>query len=277
MNAERLRVIEDRTSQLLGRDVRIVSQLGGGQHALTVVADVGDGPEVVIRSFPAGDNAVERELQVLGYVAKLGDWVPHLIAHSVDPTMPIIVTTRVRGGHPAPSLAGAVIANQMAVALARIHELDGKGLRTQPYEPPAGTGVVEQAAQRAWSQLDMTDFVLTHSDFWCGNALWDGCVLTGIVDWLGAHRAPRGVDVAWCRLDLVLLGETEAADLFLSEYALASGVRVADQRSWDLQAAAHADDNVDTWSPNYRDIGRTELTPQLLRRRFDSWSVALLA
>ena len=119
--------------------------------------------------------------------------------------------------------------------------------------------------------------MLTHSDFWCGNALWDGPALTGVVDWAGAHRAPRGADVAWCRLDLVLLGEPAAADIFLDEYERSARAVVPDHDVWDLVAAARAEDIVETWSPNYLDIGRAELVPQELRRRFDSWTAALLA
>ncbi len=275
MSEDWLRAIEDRVSQLIGRDVRITSRLGGGQHALTVVAEADDGTEMVIQSFPAGDDAVEREVEVLRYVNGLGEWVPRLIAHTLDVTGPLIVTTRVPGGHPSPDLPGAVIAVQMAHALAQIHRLDGEGLRPRTNKPSTDTSPVTLAAPRTWPQLDEADLVLTHSDFWCGNALWDGPMLTGVVDWVGAHRAPRGVDIAWCRLDLVLLGEVDAADLFLNEYALATGATITDQHGWDLRAAARADQIVDTWSPNYYDIGRTDLTPQLLRRRFDSWAAAL--
>jgi aminoglycoside phosphotransferase (APT) family kinase protein len=261
----------------MGSEVRITSRLGGGQHALTVVAETDGGREVVIRAFPAGDDAVDREVQVLQRLAGLGDWVPRLIASSADPAMPIIVTTRVRGGHPAPDLPGAAIAAQMAHALAKIHEIDGAGLPSARPEPPAGTGRAAVAGQRAWSQLDVSELVLAHSDFWCGNALWDGPTLTGVVDWIGAHRACRGVDVAWCRLDLVLLGEIEAAEAFLDEYVSVTGFAMADQRLWDLHAAARADAIVETWTPNYVDIGRLDLVPPVLRRRFDAWTDALIA
>jgi aminoglycoside phosphotransferase (APT) family kinase protein len=278
MPADRLFDLAERASRLMGLDVRITSRLGGGQHALTVVAETDDGAEVVIRAFPAGDDdAVEREVHVLRSLDRLGDWVPRLIASSADPAMPIVITTRVVGGHPAPDLAGAVIAEQMAQALAKVHQLDGARLPSASPQPPVGTSRAAVAAQRAWSQLGARAGVLTHSDFWCGNALWDGPTLTGLVDWVGAHRADRGVDVAWCRLDLVLLGETNAADAFLDEYASRTGVAMADQRLWDLRAAARAETIVETWTPNYVDIGRGDLVPAVLRRRLDAWTDALIA
>ncbi|MBK0296215.1 phosphotransferase, partial [Bacillus sp. S34] len=64
---------------------------------------------------------------------------------------------------------------------------------------------------RVLREVDV-DRVLTHGDLWSGNTLWEGDRLTGIVDWSGAMSAPRGVDIAWCRQDLVLLGSTVAAD-----------------------------------------------------------------
>jgi aminoglycoside phosphotransferase (APT) family kinase protein len=114
--------------------------------------------------------------------------------------------------------------------------------------------------------------VLTHSDFWSGNALWNGDLVTGVVDWCGARNAPRGLDVAWCRLDLVLLGSHAAADAFLAEYEAASGIPMRDRAAWDRYAAARADPIVESWAVNYDGIGRSQITSEVLRRRFDRWA-----
>lgn len=71
--------------------------------------------------------------------------------------------------------------------------------------------------------LDLSEPVLTYTDFGCGNALWD---------------------CAWAAND--------------------------DISSWDVEAAARAHDHVETWRPNYRSIGLTEITAEPLRDRLDA-------
>uniref|UniRef100_UPI0027427BC2 phosphotransferase n=1 Tax=Actinoplanes sp. RD1 TaxID=3064538 RepID=UPI0027427BC2 len=106
----------------------------------------------------------------------------------------------------------------------------------------------------------------------CGNVLWEGERLSGIVDWSGACAAPRGFDVGWCRLDLVLLFGAGVADEFLAGYEAAAGVRVPDVPAWDRFALANAHRDVESWTGNYRELGRPDLTPQVLRARHTAWS-----
>ena len=276
MTSEPSRDMVSIASALVGRRLHLVARLTGGEHAVTAVATDGC-TQYVIRRFPAGDPAVTHELDVLGRLETLADLVPHPVAYSHDADGPLLVTNRLEGAHPSPTLAYSVFARQMAAALARIHELDGAGLRPAPAVPPTGNGPAARAAQRQWAQLNTSDRVLTHYDYWCGNALWTGPVLTGIVDWSGARNAPRGVDLAWCRLDLVLLGSPAAADLFLVEYERFANLDVADVHAWDLQAAAQAESAVEGWAPNYSGIGRGGLTPAVLRERLSAWTHTLLA
>ena len=267
----------DAASNVVGRRLEFIGQLGGGEHALTVLARSADGIEYVARLFPDGDSAVTEEVRVLARLHPLGVLAPSLVAYDEgSPVGPIIVTSRVDGGHPSPTLCTTVIAQEMAAALVRIHRLDGRGLRTAPAGPPSGDGPAAKAARARWERLDHDDPVLTHFDFWCGNALWDGAALTGVVDWSGARRGPRGIDVAWCRQDLVLLGSPTAADVFLRTYERAAGVRVDDVLDWDILAAARAESDVETWAPNYSGIGRPEITGDVLRTRLDDWIVHLL-
>ncbi|MFF2624101.1 phosphotransferase family protein [Oerskovia jenensis] len=260
-------------SRLVGRDLELVRPLPGGIHATTLL--VSDGArELVVRRFPPGDGAVHHEVGVLDRLEPLGERVPRLVASSTEQAM--IVTTRVPGGAPAPHVPAGEIAAELARALVAIHSLDGRGLREEPALPPRGDGPVSRAARREWGGLELGDRVLTHYDYWRGNALWDGGVLTGVVDWSGARSAPRGVDLAWCRLDLVLLGSIEAADYFLAEYERRSGRVIGDARAWDLQAAGQADSAVESWAPGYAGIGRSDMTGPVLRERLDAWSALLL-
>lgn len=248
--------------------------LDGGQHAITLLAEDEAG-KVVVRVFPAGDDAVSFEMTVLDQIGALGDLVPRYVAHGSVAGQPMIVTSAVRGSAASPTLPLDRIAEEMAVALARIHQLDGSGLRDTFQWAPSGVGKLADAARAAWESLDLTGPVLTHYDFWSGNALWDGDSLTGVADWSGARRAPRGVDVAWCRQDLVLLGSRSAAEHFLGVYEARAGVDVADISAWDLLAAAHADPGVESWAANYEGVGRPDITPTVLRHRLDSWTRSL--
>jgi aminoglycoside phosphotransferase (APT) family kinase protein len=264
-------------TRLLGPAARFVGQLTGGQHAVTTVWTDGV-DEFVLRRFPPGDSAVTREALVLPKVAPLGALVPRLVAFDDDPAGPSIVTTRVAGRAPDPVADATALAIGMAGVLARIHALDATGLPAVPAAPPPTGGSALAAHARAnRARLAGAADVLTHSDFWCGNALWTGDRLTGVVDWCGARPAPRGVDLAWCRQDLVLLGHPDAADVFVAEYERCAGVPVDDLRAWDLHAAARADANVESWAVNYAGIGRPELTGIELRRRFDDWTRELVA
>jgi aminoglycoside phosphotransferase (APT) family kinase protein len=56
----------------------------------------------------------------------------------------------------------------------------------------------------------------------------------GIVDWSGGSRGPRGFDLGWCRLDLVLLFDEQIADDFLAAYEAGTGQAVAEMRLWGL-------------------------------------------
>jgi len=261
-------------ADLLGRPLTLDRELTGGQHARTLMAVDGDS-RVVVRMFPRGDDAVVREREVLRRLGPLGTLAPRLLAHGEAQGHPVIVTDAVPGGPPAPGLDPVLIGEQIGRALAEIHRLDPVDLPDESRQPTRRAGRLATSAHEAWREVDL-DRVLTHGDFWSGNALWEGERLTGIVDWSGAMSAPRGVDIAWCRQDLVLLGSTAAADRFLAVYEGATGQRVRDVRAWDVIAAARADAYLETWAPNYAGIGRPEIDGRLLRSRFDTWVGSLI-
>jgi aminoglycoside phosphotransferase (APT) family kinase protein len=127
-----------------------------------------------------------------------------------------------------------------------------------------------------WETLTRAPDVLTHYDFWSGNTLWQDGTLTGVVDWSGAALGPRGFDLGWCRLDLYLLYDERIADAFGESYQAASAVTVPDLLLYDLWAAARSHRNVESWVPNYRDLGRTDLTAPALRQRHTAWTEHLI-
>ncbi|HEX8498661.1 MAG TPA: aminoglycoside phosphotransferase family protein [Actinomycetales bacterium] len=260
-------------AEMLGRPLALVRRLTGGEHAQTVLCSDGV-TDLVVRSFPVGDRAVAHEMDVLGRLEALGEQVPRLVAATIgdDGSRPVIVTTRVAGTHLSLDVDPHEAARGLARGLALVHRLDGTGLRPAGVHPPTGLGPAAQRARDRWDELDRREPVLTHDDYWSGNTLWQGGSLSGIVDWSGARQAPRGVDLAWCRLDLVLLGCPAAARTLLHEYERASGRQIADIIGWDVQAAAHAEDVVESWAANYAGVGRRHLTGRALRERLDRWS-----
>jgi aminoglycoside phosphotransferase (APT) family kinase protein len=138
-------------------------------------------------------------------------------------------------------------------------------------------GPLAPRVRAGWRELTTAPEVLVHTDFWSGNVLARDGAITGIVDWSGAARGPRGYDVAWCRLDLVLLFDLPTADAFLTAYEAAAGVPLDDPSRWDSWALSRSHTNVATWEPNYAPLGRPDLNPDELRRRHHQWTCQLLA
>ena len=56
--------------------------------------------------------------------------------------------------------------------------------------------------------------VYVHHDFWPGNTLWTEQKLAAVIDWEGGAIADPALDVAYCALDMQLLGLNEAAERF---------------------------------------------------------------
>lgn len=174
-------------------------------------------------------------------------------------------------------------AAQLGRALARVHAALSDGLAGLPsvFDRRGGSreglaGPAAQEIQSRWPQITAAPQVLTHCDYWSGNVVWRDGVLTGIVDWSGGARGPRGFDVGWCRLDLYLLFDDRVADVFVAAYEDAIGEPLADLALWDGWALARSYDTVTSWAPNYQPLGRVDLDARRLRRRHSDWTTRLL-
>jgi aminoglycoside phosphotransferase (APT) family kinase protein len=273
-----------------GASARTVRRLAGGTHAAThLLQTARPAREMVLRRFPPGDNAAAREASVLAALDGLDGWAPRLL--DADPGgrrfgEPAILTTRLPGRADIMPASPDIAAAQLGRVLARIHAVPlarFSGLRdgmaaaaaASAHAGTAGAAAPVMAAER--HRLAAQRAVLTHYDYWSGNALWQQGALTGIVDWSGASRAPRGFDVSWCRLDLVLLHGPAIAEVFLAAYEEAAGEAVPDVALWDLFALANSHRTVETWLPNHHDLGRTDLTAAGLRNRHTAWAQERLA
>ncbi|MFG2818438.1 phosphotransferase family protein [Kitasatospora sp. NPDC048365] len=265
-----------------------VRRLAGGAHAATHLLRIG-AADLVLRRFPAGDAAAVQEALVLRGLDGLDGWAPRLVAADPDGSRtgsPAVLISRLRGRaditprdpHAAAALLGAALARVHAVPLSRLPALrDAMAAPNTAQRPAPDAGPAGPPVAAGRHRLAAQPPVLTHFDFWTGNVLWTGPELTGVVDWSGACRAPRGFDVSWCRLDLAVLHGPDVAGSFLAAYQRAAGTTVADLALWDLFALANSHRSVETWLPNYHDLGRIDLTTADLRARHTAWTTHRLA
>ncbi len=262
------------------------ARLDGGQHADTWRVDT-EHPaiSVVVRQFPLDDPAPLREQRVLRALDGLGGMAPVLLGGDLNgqwskyPTSliswldgePDITPTDPRGW-----------ARELGRALAAVHTVPTERLAELPSVFDRGGGSQEllggplaAEVRSRWPEVVASPEVLTHCDYWSGNVVWRNGRLTGIVDWSGGARGPRGFDLGWCRLDLVLLFDEQIADEFVTAYEAETGQAAGEVRLWDCWAVARSADAVGSWVPNYLPLGRADLDEDELRRRHGKWTARL--
>lgn len=141
---------------------RVVRHLAGGTHAITHLLRT-DRParHMVLRRYPAGDDAAEREATVLEALDGLDGWAPKLI--DVDPAgqrtgEPSILITRLPGRADITSGCPAEAADQLGRALARVHAVpparfgrlrDGMAAASSSAGPAPATAALTAAELRA--------------------------------------------------------------------------------------------------------------------------------
>jgi aminoglycoside phosphotransferase (APT) family kinase protein len=263
-----------------GRGTVVVRQLVGGTHATTwLVAVDGIGREAVLREFIAGDDSVAGEAEVLLELDGLDGLAPRLLAEGVSDPVPWLLLSRLPGAADITSSEPEVVAKELGLALSKVHRVPGDLFARFPKvcQMTGGglkvlSGPAAPIVRTRWQRLNDEPLVLTHFDFWSGNVVWDAGRLSGIVDWNRGSLGPRGFDVGWCRLDLYLLYNEKTANLFLQAYEAAFGEGLSDSALWDLWTVARSHDAVHTWVPNYLDLGRPDLTAEVLRTRHREWT-----
>jgi aminoglycoside phosphotransferase (APT) family kinase protein len=280
----------EQAARLAGPDATVEAfhALAGGTHARTTLIRTANPEwEVVLREYPPGDDAVWREARVLRALDGLGGLAPRLLASDSAELASggsWVLISRLPGTADITPREPAARAVQLGRALARVHQTpahqvaDLPGILQRPDGSLAGlSGPAAGIVAANWETLASTPVGLTHYDFWSGNVVWEDEVLTGVVDWTGGSLGPPGFDTGWCRLDLYLLHGQAIADRFLDAYQAASESVLPDPVLWDLWAVARSHEMVETWVPNYHDLGRTDLTATELRNRHTSWTEHLLA
>jgi len=88
---------------------------------------------------------------------------------------------------------------------------------------------------------------LVHIDYWSGNILWHNDEISAVVDWEEAAWGDPGIDVAYARMNMFLMGLPEAADVFLRTYEGESEHKVENLRFWELAAAVRPMFDAEGW------------------------------
>lgn len=76
-----------------------------------------------------------------------------------------------------------------------------------------------------------------HLDYWPGNLLWRDGRICAVVDFEEAAYGDPAIDVAYCRMDLIIRGLPQAAEHFLQVYEAQAGKTLENLRFWELAAA----------------------------------------
>lgn len=103
-----------------------------------------------------------------------------------------------------------------------------------------------------------------HRDYHPNNILWQGGILSGVVDWVNACIGPAGADVGHMRVNLAALYGVECANQFLDAYLAAGGIY---HPYWDLMSIGDTfffDDGAQVYPP-WLEFGMAHLTDALIQ------------
>lgn len=145
-------------------------------------------------------------------------------------------------------------AEALASALAAIHAID------------------TTASDFSFLRTDGDGRALLHGDFWPGNILWQGEHLSAVIDWEDALLGDPLLDVAITRLDLALIHGEAATAQFTDRYVEYTGQDTARLPGWDARAVARMEPHLEAWNGSWTDLGRPDLTMDVIRERFAAFA-----
>ncbi|WP_425543952.1 alpha/beta fold hydrolase [Streptomyces crystallinus] len=258
--------------------------------------------ELVLRSFAKpfyrrhAHGLLAREADVLGLLA--GTDVPAPVLVAVDPRgehcdHPSLLMTRLEGAvrldeEDLERRIGLLAAQLLDIHRVRVPEAD----RPREYEAwtsadrvrvPEGTDrpdVWRRAVDVIRQPPPPYEGCFLHRDFHPGNVLFSGAGeelrISGVVDWVETSWGPAALDVAHCSTALALLHGAGAAREFVARYRAGGGRLDGGLLHWQLlDALAYAPDAEKVAAP-WRELGRTDLTPEVLGGRLEEYIASLL-
>ncbi|MFJ5971755.1 alpha/beta fold hydrolase [Streptomyces sp. NPDC093060] len=286
-----------------GRTVAGSRPLHGGWSSQLRGLTLDDGEELVLRTFVKpffrrhAPGLLSREAGVLGLLAgQEGIPAPALVA--VDATgehcdHPSLLMTRVPGlvrvDEEDPESLDRRL-DLLAAQLVRIHTVVPRE-RPRPYQAWTAPDQVRTPGGRTWERaVDVLrrdpppyEGRFLHRDYHPGNVLFtgagDGLRISGVVDWVETSWGPADLDVAHCSTALALLHGPAYGLAFRDRYEERGGAGLADGPDhlyWRLlDALAYSPDARKLAGP-WRELGRTDLTPEVLGGRLEAYVRGLL-
>ncbi|MEU3227150.1 aminoglycoside phosphotransferase family protein [Streptomyces sp. NPDC006976] len=290
-----------------GQRIAGVERLRGGwtseMRRLCIEGPGGSG-DLVLRSFVKpfyvrhADGLLFREAEILRLLGSTD--VPAAALVDVDATAthcdhPSLLMTLLPGAVRLDDREAGRRADLLAEQLVRIHRVevsaDARPRAWQAWTSPERVTPPRQTArpelwQRAVEVIrqDPPAFrpCFLHRDFHPGNVLFEGegddARVSGVVDWVETSWGPADLDVAHCSTALALLHGVSLGMTFADRYAAAGGYlaeRDAAHLYWRvIDALAFAPDAEKVAVP-WRELGRTDLTPDLLSSRLEDYLRAL--
>lgn len=176
-------------------------------------------------------------------------------------------------------------AERLASVLARIHEVRLDGDDVQLFPPGAGSDVerIQESPELVLehplgedllrrrvilgSRSDGSEAVFSHTDFTPANTLWSEGSLTGVVGWESPATGDRGMDVAYCALDIRYLGMDKVADHFVATYRAITGEALPNLAHWEAVGLCRPMPDIARWVPGWVAMGRN-ITDDRARERY---------
>ncbi len=280
--------------------IRSIRRLAGATsstlHSIEVLHN-GQRMRLVLRQFTNADwleeepNLVRHEAASLEKAREADVPTPELIAR--DETgercgVPAILMTQLGGRVELTPPDFDRWLYQLAEAILPVHALEVGEFpwRYAPYndvsrlEPPTWSrhpGLWEKAIEIVNGPWPEMRECFIHRDYHPNNVLWQDGRISGIVDWPNACRGPAGLDIAWCRGNLVGLYGTAAADRFLAAYQSLAGSSFAYHPHWDLMDIIEWLPGPPRVYPPWITFGMRGLTDEIVQERVDEYLVSLMA
>ncbi|MEU3886897.1 alpha/beta fold hydrolase [Streptomyces sp. NPDC029041] len=279
-----------------GRTVDKLSFLTGGWSAQMRRLTLDDGSELALRTFVKpffrrhAPGLLAREAEMLTLLAEQ-EGVPAPALIGVDATAehcdhPSLLMSVLPGRVRVDEQDLDVRVDLLAAQLARIHRVVPRE-RPRTYQAWTSPAAVPPGWERAVDVIGGApppyDGCFLHRDFHPGNVLFTGSGaglrISGVVDWVETSWGPADLDVAHCSTALALLHGPEWGLVFRERYEARGGRRLADGPDhlyWRLlDALAYVPDAAKLAGP-WRELGRSDLTPEVLRGRLEAYVAGLL-
>jgi len=274
--------VEDAT----GKRIRKCAALKGGISSEILKYELSSGESVVLRYITNADwlneepDLIEHEKQSLLIMKSMPVPTPHFLAAGT-PKVEALLMSELPGSIDLKMTQSPDAIKQMATTLHAIHQtpiLDPFKWTYSSYVKFKNVSIPSWTIQhQAWAkaihfvQTNIPKFhpVFIHRDYHPTNILWEGNQLSGVVDWINACIGPALVDVAHCRMNLVMLYGLELADQFLDAYLHLSNETYTPY--WDILGFFDfVDEDLNVYD-GWIDSGFSSLNRTIMQQRADEY------